>query len=70
MHLADSAEGVAAHRSLAASAAGDLAAILDGLAGWAGDRDSHEPWLDRLREAENAARASGRRRCSAGGSAR
>ena len=57
MHLADSAEGVAAHRSLAGSASGDLAAILDGLAGWAGDRVSHEPWLDRLRAAEDAARA-------------
>ena len=57
VHLADSAEGVAAHRSLAASASGDLAAILDGLAGWAGDLDSHQPWLDRLRAAEDAARA-------------
>jgi acetolactate synthase I/II/III large subunit len=58
VHLADSAEGVAAHRPLAASASGDLAALLDGLAGWAGDRDSHQPWLDRLRAAEDAARAS------------
>ena len=57
VHLADAAEGIAAHRSLAGSASGDLAAILDGLAGWAGDRVSHEPWLDRLRAAEDAARA-------------
>jgi acetolactate synthase-1/2/3 large subunit len=57
VHLADSADGVAAHRPLAASVSGDLAAILDGLAGWAGDRVSHQPWLDRLRAAEDAARA-------------
>jgi acetolactate synthase-1/2/3 large subunit len=57
VHLADSAEGVATHRPLAASASGDLAAILDGIAGRTGDRVSHEPWLDRLREAEDAARA-------------
>ncbi len=58
VHLADAAEGVAAHRSLAGSASGDLAAILDAMAGWAGDRVSHEPWLDRLRAAEDATRAT------------
>ena len=57
VHLADSAEGVATHRPLAASASGDLATILDAIAGRTGDRVSHEPWLDRLREAEDAARA-------------
>jgi acetolactate synthase I/II/III large subunit len=57
VHLADAAEGIAVHRSLAGSASGDLAAILDGLAGWAGDRVSHEPWLERLRAAEDGARA-------------
>ena len=57
VHVADAASGVAAHRPLAASAAGDLAAILDGLAAWSGDRADHTPWLARLRDAENAARA-------------
>jgi len=38
VHVADSAAGVARHRPLAASASGDLAAILDGLAAWSGDR--------------------------------
>ena len=67
VHLADAAEGIAAHRSLAGSASGDLAAILDGLAGWAGDRVSHEPWLDRLRAAEDAARARDEDLLGAGG---
>jgi thiamine pyrophosphate-dependent acetolactate synthase large subunit-like protein len=57
VHVADSAGGVATHRPLAASAAGDLATVLDGVAGWAGDRADHEPWIARLREAETAARA-------------
>jgi acetolactate synthase-1/2/3 large subunit len=56
-HIADSPAGVAGHRALAASAAGDLMAILDGLAEWSGDRVSHEAWVGRLRDAEAAARA-------------
>jgi acetolactate synthase I/II/III large subunit len=43
---------------LAASAAGELAAILDGVARWSGPRTDHEPWLDRLRDAEDVARAT------------
>ena len=58
VHVADSADGVATHRPLAASASGDLAEILDGLAGWPGDRADHSPWLERLRAAEDAARAA------------
>jgi acetolactate synthase-1/2/3 large subunit len=58
VHVADSAAGVAGHRALAASAAGDLAAILDGLASWSGDWVSHEAWVSRLRDAETAARAA------------
>ncbi|HYT09412.1 MAG TPA: acetolactate synthase [Mycobacteriales bacterium] len=57
-HVADAPDGVARHRELAASASGDLAAILDGLARWSGPRADHEPWLSRLREAETAARAA------------
>lgn len=57
VHLADSPSGVAGHRELAASAGGDLAAILDGLAAWSGDRADHAPWVARLRDAEDAARA-------------
>jgi acetolactate synthase-1/2/3 large subunit len=68
VHLADSAEGVAGHRPLAASASGDLAAILDGLAAFAGDRVPHEPWLARLRDAEDAARAGDEGLLAGGGS--
>jgi acetolactate synthase-1/2/3 large subunit len=57
VHVADAASGVAAHLPLAASASGDLAAILDGLAAWSGSRVDHAPWVARLREAEDAARA-------------
>src|SRR5512133_3972549 len=67
-HLADSAEGVATHRPLAGSASGDLAAILDGLATWAGDRVPHEAWLTRLRGAEDAARAEEQELLAGGGS--
>jgi acetolactate synthase I/II/III large subunit len=68
VHLADSAEGVATHRRLAGSASGDLAAILDGLATWAGDRVPHDAWLTRLREAEDAARAEDKELLAGGGS--
>ncbi|HEY6744408.1 MAG TPA: acetolactate synthase [Mycobacteriales bacterium] len=54
VHLADSAAGVATHRPLAASASGDLALILDGLAATGA---AHAPWVSRLREAEDAARS-------------
>jgi acetolactate synthase-1/2/3 large subunit len=68
VHLADSAAGVATHRPLAGSAAGDLATILDGLAAWPGDRVSHGPWLERLRAAEDAARAADADQLAGGGS--
>ncbi|MFL6129511.1 MAG: acetolactate synthase [Mycobacteriales bacterium] len=58
VHVADSVAGVARHRELAASAAGDLATVLDGLAGWSGDRVSHHGWVTRLRDAETAVRAA------------
>jgi acetolactate synthase I/II/III large subunit len=56
VHLADTADRLARHVDLAGSAAGDLASILDGLAGLGGDRVDHGPWLSRLRDAEAAAR--------------
>jgi acetolactate synthase-1/2/3 large subunit len=68
VHVADAADGVATHRELAGSASGDLAEILDGLAAVAGDRVSHEPWLSRLREAEDAARARDEELLAGGGS--
>jgi acetolactate synthase-1/2/3 large subunit len=60
VHVADTASQVAAHVPLAASAAGDLAAFFTGLARRAG-RIGHAwapAWLDRLREARDAALAA------------
>ena len=58
IHVTDVPDRIGRHAILAASAAGDLAGILDGLAAWSGDRADHEPWLSRLRAAEQAARAA------------
>ena len=68
VHLADTPAGVAGHRELAASAGGDLAAILDGLAAWTGDRVPHDDWITRLRDAETAARAKDEAGLAGGGS--
>ena len=54
----DSPEGKAGHVATQLSIAGDLEAILGGLAGWSGERTSHEAWIDRLREEERATRAA------------
>ncbi|HEV7654240.1 MAG TPA: acetolactate synthase [Mycobacteriales bacterium] len=66
VHVADSAGGVATHRELAGSASGDLAAILDGLAATGA---GHAPWVARLREAEDAARAKDEPLLAGGGPA-
>ncbi|HEX2040484.1 MAG TPA: acetolactate synthase [Acidimicrobiales bacterium] len=57
VHVVDSPEQRAGHVETAASPAGDLSAILDGMAEWSGDRADHEPWIGRLRDEENAKRA-------------
>jgi thiamine pyrophosphate-dependent acetolactate synthase large subunit-like protein len=60
VHVADAASQLATHVPLAASAAGDLAAFFTGLAGRAGRiGQAWAPgWLDRLREARDAALAA------------
>ena len=58
VHVTDTPDRIGRHAPLAASASGDLASILDGVAGWAGDLADHEPWLSRLRAAEQAVRAA------------
>src|SRR4029079_12397977 len=58
VHIVDSVEGRAAPAETAASAAGDLTTILDGLAAYNGDRADHEPWIESLRDRERAARAT------------
>jgi len=57
VHVVDHPSGRATHADLAASPAGDLAAALDGMAAWRGDRRDHEGWIDGLRAEEQAARA-------------
>ena len=59
VHIADSPEQRAGHVATAASPAGDLAAILDGMASWSGAAQAdHEPWIAQLRDEESAKRAA------------
>jgi len=59
VHLVDAPDQVAGHLELAASVAGDLGLVLDGLAGavtaQGGRRPDTGPWRERLREAARAA---------------
>ncbi|MDQ3457506.1 MAG: thiamine pyrophosphate-dependent enzyme, partial [Actinomycetota bacterium] len=57
VHAVASPEQRAGHVQPAASPAGDLAAVLGGLAAYAGPRTDHEHWIATLREAETAARS-------------
>jgi acetolactate synthase-1/2/3 large subunit len=57
VHVVDNPTERAAHVTPAASPAGDLNRILGGFAEWMGDRVDHEPWIERLRDAESAAAA-------------
>jgi len=56
VHAVASPEQRAGHVQPAAAPAGDLAAVLGGLAAYAGPRTDHEDWIVTLREAETAAR--------------
>jgi acetolactate synthase-1/2/3 large subunit len=59
LHAVDHPGRRATHAKVAVAPAGDLGTILAGLAGLAGaPRADHEPWLARLRAAEDAARAA------------
>jgi acetolactate synthase-1/2/3 large subunit len=59
LHAVDHPSRRARHAPVAVAPAGDLGAILTGLAGVSGvHRADHEPWLGRLRGAEEAARAA------------
>jgi acetolactate synthase-1/2/3 large subunit len=58
LHAVDHPDRRATHATVAVSPAGDLVGILTGLAEHAGDRKDHEPWIARLRAAEDAARAA------------
>jgi acetolactate synthase I/II/III large subunit len=58
IHIVDSPGQRAGHVSPAVSPAGDLTTVLAGMAAWEGNRADHQPWIDRLRDLESAARAS------------
>jgi acetolactate synthase-1/2/3 large subunit len=58
VHIVDSPSGRAAHVQPAVSPAGDLDAILRGLADWSGAVADHEPWISKLRVAESAVAAN------------
>lgn len=54
VHVVDAPSQRAQHVSVAVSPAGDLRAILSGLAAYAGDRVDHTDWVATLRAAEQA----------------
>jgi acetolactate synthase-1/2/3 large subunit len=59
VHIVDDAAQRAGHVATAVSPAGDLSAILDGMAAWSGGaRVDHEPWIAKLRDDESAKRAA------------
>jgi acetolactate synthase-1/2/3 large subunit len=58
VHIVDHPEGRAAHVAVAASPAGDLRTILAAFANHTGSRADHEPWIQRLRDAERAETAA------------
>lgn len=60
VHIVDSPGQRAGHVAAAASPAGDIAAILEGMAAYSGTRADHEPWIARLRDEESARRAAER----------
>ena len=58
VHIIDDATRRPGHVQPAVSPAGDLGAILDGMAAYTGPRADHEPWIARLRDDESARRAA------------
>jgi acetolactate synthase I/II/III large subunit len=58
VHMCDAASEVAAHASLAASTAGDLAAAFAALAESGAPPGAHDDWITRLRTHEQAQRAA------------
>jgi acetolactate synthase-1/2/3 large subunit len=58
IHVVDSASQRAGHVAPAVSPAGDIGQILTGMADWSGSRADHEPWIAKLRDAEQAAAAA------------
>ncbi|MBV1848787.1 acetolactate synthase [Catellatospora tritici] len=67
IHIVDAPSQRAEHVQVALSPAGDLRAILTGLADWAGARADHTDWVAALRQAEQAAAAKHELEMQAGG---
>jgi len=57
VHIVDSASQRAGHVRPEVSPAGDISRILSAMAEWSGDRKDHEPWIDRLQDAERTVAA-------------
>jgi acetolactate synthase I/II/III large subunit len=60
VHIVDHPDQRAAHVAPVVSPAGDIGSILAGMVAWEGDRRDHEPWVARLRDAEEAAKRADR----------
>ena len=60
VHVVDHPDQRATHTTPAVSPAGDLRVVLGQLAAWDGDRVDHQSWIERLRDAERAAREADR----------
>jgi acetolactate synthase I/II/III large subunit len=60
VHIVDHPDQRAAHVAPVVSPAGDIGSILAGMVAWEGDRRDHEPWVARLRDAEEAAKHADR----------
>lgn len=58
VHIVDDPAQRAGHVQTAVSPAGDLKTILSGIASWSGDRANTDDWVNRMRDAEKAARAA------------
>ena len=60
IHIVDAPDARAAHVQAAASPAGDLTTVLDGLVKRVTERADHEPWIEMLRAEESARREAER----------
>lgn len=58
IHIVDHPQQRAGHTTPSVSPAGDLATILSGMAAWSGARSDHEPWIAKMRDIEQSARAA------------
>jgi acetolactate synthase-1/2/3 large subunit len=60
VHLVDAPEQVATHVTPTVTVVGDLLAAMEGMAAHDGPRADHQPWIEKLRAAEEAGRSADR----------